>query len=51
MGMSLHIHAKDAGKEMPFKLPPWVNMELGEEDFGPYRPVCENFFPDIRAFA
>ncbi len=50
MGMSLHMHARDAGRPMPFELPAWVGMELGEDDFGPYRPVCEHFFPDTGGF-
>jgi hypothetical protein len=35
---------------MPFTLPKWVDMKLGLEDFGPYRPVCEHFFPDTGGF-
>jgi len=50
MGMSLHMHARDAGRPMPFTLPDWVGMEIGENDFGPYRPVCEHFFPDTGGF-
>jgi len=50
MGMSLHMHARNAGRPIPFTLPPWVGMELGENDFGPYRPVCEHFFPDTGGF-
>ena len=50
MGMSLHLHARDAGRPMPFTRPKWVNMELSLEDFGPYRPVCEHFFPDTGGF-
>lgn len=50
MGLSLHIHARDAGRPIPFTLPPWVGMEINEEDFGPYRPVCEHFFPDTGGF-
>ncbi|MFM7180723.1 MAG: FAD-dependent oxidoreductase [Verrucomicrobiales bacterium] len=50
MGCSLHMHARDAGRPVPFVLPPWVGMKLGEDDFGPYRPVCEHFFPDTGGF-
>lgn len=50
MGMSLHLHARDAGRPMPFTRPKWVNLELSLEDFGPYRPVCEHFFPDTGGF-
>jgi FAD dependent oxidoreductase len=50
MGMSLHLHARDAGRPMPFTRPKWVDLELGLEDFGPYRPVCEHFFPDTGGF-
>ena len=50
MGMSLHMHARDAGRPMPFTRPEWVGLELGVEDFGPYRPVCEHFFPDTGGF-
>jgi hypothetical protein len=50
MGMSLHIHARDAGRPMPFTLPNWVDLKLGLDDFGPYRPVCEHFFPDTGGF-
>ncbi len=50
MGMSLHLHARDAGRPMPFTRPKWVDLELGLDDFGPYRPVCEHFFPDTGGF-
>jgi hypothetical protein len=50
MGMSLHMHARDAGRPMPFTRPEWVRLELKAEDFGPYRPVCEHFFPDTGGF-
>jgi hypothetical protein len=50
MGMSLHLHARDAGRPVPFTLPAWVAMQLGADDFGPYRPVCEHFFPDTGGF-
>lgn len=50
MGMSLHLHARDAGRPMPFELPGWVGMRLEADDFGPYRPVCEHFFPDTGGF-
>ena len=50
MGMSLHLHARDAGRATPFIRPPWVDLELNEDDFGPYRPVCEHFFPDTGGF-
>jgi len=50
MGMSLHLHARDAGRPIPFTLPKWVGMELNLEDFGPYRPVNEHFFPDTGGF-
>ena len=50
MGMSLQMRARDAGRPMPFVMPGWVNLQLGEEDFGPYRPVNEHFFPDTGGF-
>lgn len=50
MGMSLHLHARDAGRAIPFTLPKWVVLELNLEDFGPYRPVNEHFFPDTGGF-
>lgn len=50
MGMSLHLHARDAGRPVPFELPAWVGMCLDVDDFGPYRPVCEHFFPDTGGF-
>ncbi len=50
MGMSLHLHARNAGQPIPFSPPAWIKMELNEDDFGPYRPVCENFFPDTGGF-
>jgi len=50
MGMSLHLHARDAGRAMPFTLPDWVGMEINLDDFGPYRPVNEHFFPDTGGF-
>ena len=50
MGMSLHMHARNAGRPVPFTRPPWVDLELGPDDFGPYRPVCEHFFPDTGGF-
>jgi FAD dependent oxidoreductase len=50
MGMSLHLHARNAGRPLPFVKPAWVNLELNAEDFGPYRPVSEHFFPDTGGF-
>ncbi len=50
MGMSLHLHARDAGRAMPFMLPDWVGMEINHDDFGPYRPVNEHFFADTGGF-
>lgn len=50
MGMSIQIRTRDAGRPMPFTKPPWVSMELGPDDFGEYRPVCEDFFPDAGGF-
>jgi hypothetical protein len=50
MGMSIQMHTRDTGQPMPFRRPAWVDMELGEEDFGPYRPVCDDFFPDTGGF-
>ncbi|MEY4387651.1 MAG: hypothetical protein RLY20_2934 [Verrucomicrobiota bacterium] len=50
MGLSLHMHARNAGRPMPFTRPKWVTLELNAEDFGPYRPVCEHFFPDTGGF-
>ncbi len=50
MGMSVQMHARDAGRPMPFIRPDWIGMELNEGDFGPYRPVCQHFFPDTGGF-
>lgn len=50
MGMSLQLRARDAGRPIPFSRPNWVNLELNADDFGPYRPVCEHFFPDTGGF-
>ncbi len=50
MGLSLHMHARDAGRPMPFTRPAWVTLEVNKDDFGPYRPVCEHFFPDTGGF-
>lgn len=50
MGMSLQLRARDAGRPIPFLKPKWVNLELNENDFGPYRPVNEQFFPDTGGF-
>lgn len=50
MGMSLQLRARDAGRPMPFIRPNWVDLELNIEDFGPYRPVNEHFFPDTGGF-
>lgn len=50
MGMSLQLRARDAGRPIPFCKPPWVKLTLNAEDFGPYRPVNEHFFPDTGGF-
>jgi len=50
MGMSLQMRARDAGRPIPFEKPHWVKLELNAEDFGPYRPVSEQFFPDTGGF-
>jgi hypothetical protein len=50
MGMSIQMQARNAGQPMPFVKPTWVDMDLDEEDFGPYRPVCQDFFPDTGGF-
>jgi hypothetical protein len=50
MGMSLQLRARDAGRPIPFLKPKWVNLELNADDFGPYRPVNEHFFPDTGGF-
>lgn len=50
MGMSLQLRARDAGRPMPFVKPGWLDLTLGEGDFGPYRPVNEHFFPDTGGF-
>lgn len=50
MGMSLHLHARNANRPIPFVKPSWVNQELTLDDFGPYRPVNEHFFPDTGGF-
>jgi hypothetical protein len=50
MGSSIQMHAHDVGREMPFVKPAWVKLELNESDFGPWRPVTRNFFPDTGGF-
>jgi len=50
MGMSLQMRARDAGRPIPFVKPSWVKLKLQAEDFGPYRPVSEQFFPDTGGF-
>jgi hypothetical protein len=50
MGMSLQLRARDTGRSIPFVRPEWVGLELQLEDFGPYRPVNEHFFPDTGGF-
>lgn len=50
MGMSLQLRARDVGRPIPFFKPPWVKLVLNTEDFGPYRPVNEHFFPDTGGF-
>ena len=50
MGMSLQLRARDAGRPIPFLKPQWVGLELSEDDFGPYRPVSQQFFPDTGGF-
>ena len=50
MGMSLQLRARDAGRPIPFVKPNWVKLELNADDFGPYRPVSEHFFPDTGGF-
>ena len=50
MGLSLQLKARDTGRPIPFKKPKWINFELNEADFGPYRPVNEHFFPDTGGF-
>jgi hypothetical protein len=50
MGLSLQMRARDAKRPMPFVKPSWVKLTLNLEDFGPYRPVNEHFFPDTGGF-
>lgn len=50
MGMSIQLRARDAGRPIPFVKPKWVDLEFSEDDFGPYRPVNEHFFPDTGGF-
>ena len=50
MGMSLQLRARDTGRFIPFVRPKWVDLELNLDDFGPYRPVNEHFFPDTGGF-
>jgi len=50
MGMSLQLRARDAKRPVPFTKPKWVDFEFNIEDFGPYRPVNEDFFPDTGGF-
>ena len=50
MGMSLQLRARDARRPIPFVRPDWVDLELNIDDFGPYRPVNEHFFPDTGGF-
>lgn len=39
MGCSLQFRAKDAGVDIPFCKPEWVQFTFKEDDFGPYRPI------------
>lgn len=50
MGMSLQLRARNAGRPIPFVKPQWVGLELHADDFGPYRPVSQQFFPDTGGF-
>ncbi len=50
MGMSLQMRARDTGRDIPFVKPSWVRLELTADDFGPYRPVSDQFFPDTGGF-
>jgi hypothetical protein len=50
MGLSLQMRARDARRPVPFIKPAWVRQTLQLEDFGPYRPVNEHFFPDTGGF-
>jgi hypothetical protein len=50
MGMSLQMRARNVGRFVPFIKPEWVKLTLQAEDFGPYRPVSEQFFPDTGGF-
>ncbi len=44
MGGSVQFHTIDTGVPKPFRKPAWVKMDLKDKDFGPTRPVCEDFF-------
>ena len=50
MGSSIAFHTRDAGRPVPFAKPPWVQLELGDEDFGPHRPVCPEFLQQKGGF-
>lgn len=50
MGMSLQLRARNAGRPIPFVKPQWVGLELHADDFGPFRPVSQQFFPDTGGF-
>lgn len=50
LGSSAQMKTRDAGRPMPFNKPDWVKLDLNDEDFGPYRPVCEDFFPNAGGY-
>jgi hypothetical protein len=50
MGNSIQMRARDAGRPIGFTKPAWVDRHVNAEDFGPYRPVCLDFFPNAGGF-
>ena len=50
MGMSIQMHAAETSKTIVFRKPKWVDLELSEEDFGPFRPLCGEFLRENGGF-
>jgi hypothetical protein len=50
MGSSIQMQAKDTGKPSAFYKPAWVDLELSDEDFGPYRNINKLFFNEHGGF-
>ena len=50
MGASMQMHARDAGRPMPFQKPAWVDLVLDEDNFGRDRPLLKGFMQDKGGF-